>query len=189
MKPLTRCCIYLMGDRRVPHHHPEGKPDSRSNTAMVDGCKDPAMFGKRQYFVVKLHWLQLYWLSYYHFYRPANEVCEGYIFTGVCLSRGRGLGLCPGGLGLRPMGLSVLGVSVQGVSVQGDLCPGGLCPGGSLSWGSLSRGSLSGGLCPGGSLSGGSLSGGSLSRGISVQGGTVQGGLCLRDLCLGGSLC
>ena len=42
-----------MGDRRVPHHHPEGKPDSRSNTAMADWYTDPAMFGKRQYFVDK----------------------------------------------------------------------------------------------------------------------------------------
>ena len=43
----------------------------------------------------------------------AKEVCEGYVFTGVCLSMGESLsrGLCPGGL-----------------------CPGGcFCPGGSLS--------------------------------------------------------
>ena len=37
------------------------------------------------------------------FLPPANEVCEGYVFTGVCLSTG------------------------------GLLCPGGLCPGRSLS--------------------------------------------------------
>ena len=53
---------------------------------------------------------------------PASEVCEGNVFTGVCLSMGEVSvsvqgGLCP------------LGVSVQGVSVRG----GGLCPGGSLS--------------------------------------------------------
>ena len=51
---------------------------------------------------------------------PANEVCEGYVFTGVCLSTRGG----------------VL------VSVQGALCPGaGHCPGGSLS--------RVGGLCQG----------------------------------------
>ena len=58
---------------------------------------------------------------------PANEVCEGYVFTGVCLSTGwisvqggslsRG-GLCPGGRSLSR------GVSVFGESVQGDLCLG-----------------------------------------------------------------
>ena len=32
---------------------------------------------------------------------PANEVCEGYVFTGVCLSTGRGRGcMHPGGLHL-----------------------------------------------------------------------------------------
>ena len=36
---------------------------------------------------------------------PANEVCEGNVFTGVCLSTGGVL-----------------------VSVQEDLCSGGLCP-------------------------------------------------------------
>ena len=57
---------------------------------------------------------------------PANEVVEGYVFTGRSQSLSRE-GLFPGGL-------------CPGVSVQGGLCPGGLCPGG---------------LCPGGSLSGG----------------------------------
>ena len=37
-----------------------------------------------------------------------KDVCEGRVFTGVCLSTGRGL--CPGGL------------------CPGGLCPGGLCP-------------------------------------------------------------
>ena len=49
-------------------------------------------------------------------FNAANDVCEGDVFTGVCLST-RGGGLCPGG------SLS-----------RGDLClVGGLCPGGSLS--------------------------------------------------------
>ena len=33
-----------------------------------------------------------------HFLPPANEDCEGYVFTGVCLSTEGGFGLCPGGL-------------------------------------------------------------------------------------------
>ena len=85
-----------------------------------------------------------------HLLPPANEVCEGYVFTGVCLSTGGvsvqgglclGVGLCPGG-------------SLQGVSLSRER---GLCPGRGVSvqgWGSLSRGiSVWGGLCPGGSLS------------------------------------
>ena len=46
---------------------------------------------------------------------PTNEVCEGNVFTGVCLSTG-GLGLCSAG------SLSGEGVSVQGLG----LCPGGV---------------------------------------------------------------
>ena len=124
--------------------------------------------------------------------------CEGYVFTGVCLSTGEG-GLY-GGVsiqgGLCPREGSL---SKGGISVRGGLCPGG--PGGSLSRGgvsvqgrglcpgegSLSRGGVSvqgRGLCPGeGSLSRGGVSvqgrglcpgEGSLSRG----GVSVQGGLC-----------
>ena len=51
---------------------------------------------------------------------PANEVCEGYVFTGVRLSTG---GLCQGGLcpgGALPMGVSVQRASLsKGVSFQG----------------------------------------------------------------------
>ena len=87
---------------------------------------------------------------------PANEDCEGNVFTGVCLStRGRG-------------------ESLSGGSLSGGFCPGVPVQGGSLSGKSLSRGSLfrgvSGwvsvqvqrwrGLCLGGLRSGGgSLSG------------------------------
>ena len=48
----------------------------------------------------------------------ANEVCEGYVFTGVCLSMGESLsrGLCPGG------------VFVQGGFCQGDPRVGGTHP-------------------------------------------------------------
>ena len=86
---------------------------------------------------------------------PANKVCEGYVFTGVCLSTG-GLALCPGGSpsgGSLFMGVSVQGVPVKrGVSIQGDLCPegclsGGLCPGVSVQGGVYLRGSLSRGRC------------------------------------------
>ena len=63
-------------------------------------------------------WLNLI-VIFVYFLPPANEVCEGYVFTGVRLSRG---GLCPGGF------------SPRGVSVQRGFCPGGsvqagLCPG------------------------------------------------------------
>ena len=105
----------------------------------------------------------------------ANEVCEGYVFTAVCLSTGGGgLGLCPGGL--CPGGkVSVHpgGSLFRGVSVQGDLCPGrslsrGLCPGRSLS---------RGGLCPGEFLSWGvSVQVGPLSREGSQSGGLCRGG-------------
>ena len=67
---------------------------------------------------------------------PANEVCEGYVFTGVCLSTGGGYlsrGVCV------QVGLCSGGSLSRGVSVLGDLCSGGPCPGGSLG-GSLSRG-------------------------------------------------
>ena len=67
---------------------------------------------------------------------PANEVCEGYVVTGVCLSRGGGL--CRGG-----KSLSRGGLCPGGSLSREDLCPGGLCPGGNRSLsgggGSLSR--------------------------------------------------
>ena len=80
---------------------------------------------------------------------PANEVCEGYVFTGV-LSVHRGVSVSvwrrvslqvvsvQGGSLSRVVSIQG-GVSVWGVSVQGGLCPGG----------SLSRGSLSRGVCQG----------------------------------------
>ena len=52
---------------------------------------------------------------------PADEVCEGNVFTGVCLSTGGGV-LCPGG------GLCLGGLS-GGCLCLGGLCPGGLCQG------------------------------------------------------------
>ena len=83
---------------------------------------------------------------------PPNEVCEGNVFTGVCLSIG-GISVW--------WGVSLLGFSVWGVSVKG-----------SLSWGSLSRRGLcrGGGVCPGALCPGGFCPGG-LCRG--------GGGFCL----------
>ena len=80
------------------------------------------------------------------FLPPANEVCEGYVFTGVCPSTG---------------GSMSRGVSVQ----EGSLSRrGGLCPG----QGSLSRG---GGLYPGE----GSLSRGFSIQGCFCMGGLESG--------------
>ena len=95
---------------------------------------------------------------------PANEVCEGYVFTGVCLF-------------------------TWGVSVWGGLCPGGLCPGGLCPRGvSVQWGSVKGGLCPGVSVQGG------ICPGVSVMdtphrlgaGGTHPTGMhsCFPCVCL-----
>ena len=91
---------------------------------------------------------------------PANEVCEGYVFTGVCLSTG--------------------GISVQRVSLSRGLCPEGSVSGMVSVWGSLSgwswsRGSLSGGLCLVG-----------LCIGDIWPGDLCPGGLCMGGLCPGG---
>ena len=57
---------------------------------------------------------------------PANEVCKGYVFTGVCVSTGGGGGLCPRGISVQGVSLS-RGVSVlRVVSVQTAFCPGGV---------------------------------------------------------------
>ena len=74
------------------------------------------------------HVFEKFFIIYCHFYRLQNEVCKGYVFTGVCLSTGESLGLCPGGSpsrwDFRPEGFLSGGISVQGVSVQVDTCPG-----------------------------------------------------------------
>ena len=113
------------------------------------------------------------------FLPPANEVCEGNVFTGVCVSMEQGVlsrgGLCPGGLCPR-VGVSVQGwgsLSKGGVSVQGrgSLSKGGgLCPRKGVSvWGNLCpEESLSRCLCPGVPVQ----------RGVFVQGVFVLGGLC-----------
>ena len=74
------------------------------------------------------------------FLPPADKVCEGNVFTCVCLSTGAG-GLSKG---------------MGSLSGRGALSGGGLCPEGSV-WGSVSRGR---GLWPGGgSVSRGSVGG------------------------------
>ena len=143
---------------------------------------------------------------------PANKVCKGYVYTGICVSTGGswslsgsnclhlgGLcsgGLCQGGLcpgGLCPGGLclevSVWEVPIQGVSVQG------VSVWGTSVWGSLSRGvcqgvSVQGGLCQGVYLQGGLCPGGSLPGRPPIQkraGGTHPIGMhsCTKDCFLG----
>ena len=93
------------------------------------------------------------------FLSPTNEVCKGDVFTGVCLSRGRGEG------GSVP-------ACITDYMTGGSLSKGSLSRGG---FGSRGRGSLSrGGFCSGGR---GSLSRGrgSLSRGVSVRETTPYG--------------
>ena len=54
------------------------------------------------------------------FLPTTNEVCEGYVFTGVCLSTAGGLGMSRGS-------------PSRGVCVQGCLCPRGVSVQGDLS--------------------------------------------------------
>ena len=96
---------------------------------------------------------------------PTNEVCEGKVFTGVCLSTGGSLSR-EGGESLS-RGISVQGVSAQVALSRGSLYMGSLSRG----RGSLSRG---GSLCPG--------------EGVCVQGReslSRGGGLCPGGLCQG----
>ena len=97
-------------------------------------------------------------------YRPQRS-CEGYVFTGVCLS--------------------TVGVSAPGGVCSGGVCSGGVCSGGCVCSGGgdvCSRGvSALGGVCSGvgGVCSRGVCSGGLL-RGVSVPGGlSAPGGGCL----------
>ena len=51
---------------------------------------------------------------------PANEVCEGYVFTGVCLSTGGGGGVCSGGHAWQG-GIHGRGVCGRGVCMAGGM--------------------------------------------------------------------
>ena len=62
------------------------------------------------------------------FLPAAKVVCEGYVFTGVCLSTGGGV-YDQGGVSVQEGSLSRGSLS-EGVTVHGKgLCPGGLCLG------------------------------------------------------------
>ena len=66
---------------------------------------------------------------------PANEVCKGNVFTGVCLSTRGGVISVHGAVSFQEGGsLSRRGVSVQkgGLSLEGSLSRGSVCPGISL---------------------------------------------------------
>ena len=63
---------------------------------------------------------------------PANEVCEGYVFTGVCLSTwGGGVHGCSGGRGVRGCSRGVCVVTPGGhvwlLLGGGVVTPGGVC--------------------------------------------------------------
>ena len=88
-----------------------------------------------------------------NFYRPQRS-CEGYVFTGVCLSTG---------------GCLVLGSLFQG----GAWSWGGVCSGGAWSWGGVCSQGVPG---PGGSALGGAWSWGGL-----LQGGVPGPGGCLVE--------
>ena len=66
------------------------------------------------------------------YYRPQRS-CEGYVFTGMCLSTGGGVcssgGACFGEVPA-PGGCLLPGVSALGVSAWGMSAPGGVCSGG-----------------------------------------------------------
>ena len=53
---------------------------------------------------------------------PANEVCEGYVFTNVCHSVHRGGSLHPGGGGLHPWGICIPGGLHPAGSATGGIC-------------------------------------------------------------------
>ena len=119
--------------------------------------------GANIYFMGKIHLLKGDYVDAKYqskYLPPANEVCEGYVFTGVCLSTG---------------------FSVWGVSIQGGLHPGGLHPGGSLSMGVSVHGVSVQGVSEGVSVQGVSVQKGSLFRRVSVQGVSVRETLADRD--------
>ena len=59
-------------------------------------------------------------LSYDIFLPPSNEVCEGYVFTGVCLSTGAGGDAWQGGMHGR--GHALGGMHGRGTCMAGHAC-------------------------------------------------------------------
>ena len=101
-----------------------------------------------------------------HFLAPANEVCEGYVFTGVCLSTG---GECIAERGVRGRGCAWQGVYMAGgVHGRGCTWQGGVVAGGCAWWGAC----MTGGMCGRGHAWQGSMCG----RGHAWQGGMHGGG-------------
>ena len=80
---------------------------------------------------------------------PENEVCEGYVFTGVCLSTGEGLrgtwqgGGCAWQGGMRGRGVHGGGHG-RGKCVTGGVWQGGMHGGGHVWWG---HACMAGGAC------------------------------------------
>ena len=63
-------------------------------------------------------------LAKYHIYYRPQRSCEGYVFTGVCLSTGGGVCLVPGGGGSALGRVSAVGGLVW--SWGGGVCSGGV---------------------------------------------------------------
>ena len=110
---------------------------------------------------------------------PANEVCEGYVFTGVCLSTGGGV---------NAGGHVWQGACVVGVCVAGGHAWQGVCMAGRHVWqeGMCGRGACMAGACMAGghAWQGGVLCrGGMHGRGHAWQGGMCGGVVCGRGMC------
>ena len=107
-------------------------------------------------------------ISSIKFVPPANEVCEGYVFTHVCLSTGgmRGKGVCIRGMhkGVCMAG----GMHGSGGSVAVACMAGGMCgSGGQHAWQCMAGGSMAGGMHG---------SGGMCGSGVHVAGGMCGSG-------------
>ena len=92
------------------------------------------------------------------FLPPANEVCEGYVFTGVCLSMGGHVwwGACVGGMHGGGEVCMAGGCAWWGACVVGGMHGGGVHGrGGMCSWGHAWQGVVHGrGVCMAGGMCG-----------------------------------
>ena len=83
---------------------------------------------------------------------PANEVCEGYVFTGVCLSTG---GVHGRGRGMHGRGHACWGMHVGGMHGRGSGMVGACMVGGMCGEGSAWQGDMHGrGTCMAGGMHG-----------------------------------